>query len=215
MESKYLYRIQESVSMCLRLIHMMFLVDRGTSTIILLCMLGDIFQDTIAVWINAQTHTVVQRLLLQAAPREQLVPQLIKLILARIIFAGFAIGLRHLRRSSEAKIKKLLRMTMTVKLLESFSSLDLVMQNDPIVLREFKYARELISGSVLSIANIVLSSIGYTTKTLILLFSILLQVRGRSELILLPLIGTLLGTEILILRGMQFYLEPPLSIRKI
>lgn len=151
------------------------------------------------VWIDSRAATAVQQLFAQSVSKEQLFPSLLKLFIAKVGLCLFMGGVQRLRRDSEIKIKKKLRVTMTVMLIESFCSLDLVTQNDPTVVRDFQEVQHLFYSSVVNRTNDVLTIILCVARILFLLGSLVMQTQRREEFMLLPILATLFGVECFIL----------------
>jgi len=179
----------------------MYDVDKTIGVIILVCWLIDMLQDILLVWIDSRTAIVVQQLFAQSVSKDQLFPILLKLFVAKVALCLFMVGVQRLRRDSEVKIKKKLRVTMTVMLIDSFCSLDLATQNDPTVVRDFQESQGLFYCSVVNRTNDVLTIVLCVARILFLLGSLVMQTRGREELMVLPIVATLFAVECFILHG--------------
>src|SRR5205814_2327327 len=156
--------LKEWTMSCVRLLKLMYTADKTIGFIILLCLFLDTVQEVPSVWVEAQTHTTLQQLLTQTAPKEIVLPRLIKLLIVKGVFALFTMGVQRFRTRSEAKIKKKLRIKLTIKLLKSFYNLDFVTQTDPMVVGDFQVAQQLYHGSILRTTNQVLDMLKSAAK---------------------------------------------------
>ena len=112
-------------------------------------------------------------------------------------------GTQRFRKIAEAKLKKKLRIKLTIKLLKSFYDLDFVTQTDPMVLGDFQSAQQLYHGSILRITNQILETLKSAAKIVSLLAALLIQFRSKEQIALLPVIATLVGIETFILPSMS------------
>jgi len=210
MASNKSFPFKESVVGCLRLVQLMYTTDKKIGLIIISCCLVNSVHELFMVWVDSSIRTALQQLLAANGSREELRRHFIQLVIANLALSTCAVFVQRWRRQSEAKIKKKLCVAMTIKLLNSFCSLDFVTSNDPLVLKDFQTSRNLLPCSILSRANEVLMILLCMLKIILLLGSLLTQIRGREELMLLPLVAVLFGIESAILHSTLYLLLCPL-----
>lgn len=193
--------LPEPIKACLRFVLEMLSVDRTVGITMVLCWLVQLLSDVFLVGINARGRTAIQQLLSDAVPRSQLMPLLTNLFIMKISLTTLSVGVENLATASETKIKKKMRMNFTVRLIESFSSLDFVTQSDPSVYKEFELAHHILNDSVIAKPREIIFAIEMLTKILLLLGSLLLQIRGKDEFILLLVVALLFGIQGFMLYG--------------
>jgi hypothetical protein len=192
-DSKAIPLFRDAVVPCVRLVQMMMSIDNRAGLLFLICWVLDIFQDITTVWIDSRTYTLTQQLFTHAVPQDEVRPLLIKLWAAKFMLCVASTGMRRFQSRVERRIKKKLRMKMTLLLIDSFSSLDYMSQNNPGTIRAFEDAQHLLNGSIINRATDILNIVMHTLRILLLCISFASQIRGREELMVLPVLAMVLG----------------------
>lgn len=201
MKSAAASNLREIITPCVRLVNIMLSIDNKLGILIIICWLFGMVQEVVLVWIESQTRTALQQLLMNVEPRENLFPRLIRLWGQKLAFLTFFTGCRWFQRDFERRIKKKMREKMTLLLLDSFCSLDFVTQSNGAVIREFSQADELIQGSIIRRVKNILDVMCYSGRFVFVCISLAIQTRRRGELILLPVLAMVVGLEALILHS--------------
>ena len=191
--------MKECIIPCVQLLKLVYATDKAIGLVIFLCLLLDTVQEVPYVWVEAQTHTCLQQFLMQSAPKQIVLPRLIKLLIAKSVFVFISMRLERVHKRLEAKIKKRLRIKLTIKLLKSFYNLDFETQSDPLVIEEFQSASKLYGSSILRITNQIFDMLKSAAKIISLLVALLMQFRNKEQISLFPIIVTVVGIEAFII----------------
>lgn len=127
--------------------------------------------------------------------RKEIFPFLVRFWVAKLAISMGVTVMRRFQSGLEKRIKKVMRQKMTVLLLESFSNLDYVTQCNPAVLRQFKEGDHIFYGSVIRRAADILSITMYFVRVILLCISLATQIRGKQELLILPIVLLILGIQ--------------------
>lgn len=191
-DSKTLSLVREVVVPCIRLVQMMLSIDSNAGLLFLICWVTDLFQDILLVWVDSRTYTMIQQLFTNAGPRDKVPTLLITLWAAKFFLAFASTATRRFQSRIEKRIKKKLRMKMALLLIDSYSSLDYVSQNNPETIRVFDDAQSLLNGSIINRSTDVLNILMHSLKIVLLCISFASQIRGRQELMMLPVVSLVL-----------------------